>query len=55
MTQITSLERQITAIETNIKLGKAKNVFAAKNKVVNLKAQLVATKRASYWNQYLSK
>jgi len=55
MTQITNLERQITAIETNIKLGKAKNVFAAKNKVINLKAQLVTTKRASYWNEFLTK
>jgi hypothetical protein len=55
MTQITNLERQINAIERSIKDGKAKNVFAAKNKVINLKAQLVATRRAGYWSDYLSR
>lgn len=55
MTQITNLERQITAIENNIKQGKAKNVYAAKNKVANLKAQLVATRRANYWNEFLTR
>ena len=55
MTQINNLEKQIAAIEKNIRLGKAKNKFAAANKIINLKAQLVATRRANYWNEYLTK
>lgn len=55
MTQTTNLKRQISAIERNIAQGKAKNVFAAKNKVINLKAQLESTRRASYWMQHLSR
>jgi hypothetical protein len=55
MTQLTNLERQIAAIENSLKIGKAKNIYAARNKVVNLKAQLVATRRASYWNEFLTR
>jgi hypothetical protein len=51
MTQITNLEKQIAAIERNIRLGKCKNPYAANNKVINLKAQLIATRRADYWNR----
>jgi hypothetical protein len=55
MTQVTNLEKQIAAIERNIKLGKAANIYAATNKVINLKAQLVATKRAAMWSNFLAR
>jgi len=55
MTQLTNLERQIAAIEKNVKLGKAKNIYAANNKIINLKAQLAATRKANIWKEFLAK
>lgn len=49
------LERQIAAIESKLKQGKAKNPFAAKNKIINLKAQLAAQNKAKYWAEWVSK
>jgi hypothetical protein len=54
MSQIITLERQIAAIKRNIFLGKAKNMFAAEQKVSNLIAQLAATKKAYYISEWLS-
>jgi hypothetical protein len=54
MSQIITLERQIAAIKRNIFLGKAKNMFAAEQKVSNLIAQLAATKKAYYISDWLS-
>ena len=50
-----NLERQIAAIENKIKTGKAKNVFAAKNKVINLKHELAAKNKAMYWFDWMAK
>lgn len=51
----TNLERQITVIEAKIKNGKTKNVFAAKNKVINLKHELAAKNRARYWMDWIGR
>jgi hypothetical protein len=50
-----NLEKQIAILECQIKNNKTKNPYAVKNKINNLKAQLVATTRAAYWNQWLSR
>jgi hypothetical protein len=49
-----NIEKQIFAIELNIKNGKVKNLFAAQNKISNLKAMLAAQNKATYWNKWLS-
>lgn len=48
---IYSLETQIKRIEINILKGKAKNIFAAKNKIKSLKKRLNTIKQHQYLAQ----
>jgi hypothetical protein len=50
-----NLERQIAAIESNLRQGKVKNVYAAQNKINNLKAYLAAQNKANYWSQWMAR
>lgn len=48
------LKKQIYAINKAILEGKVKNVYAARNKVNNLKIRLETYQRAKQWQEYLS-
>ena len=46
---------QIKSIELKIKQGKINNVYAAKNKLSQLKSKLAAQQKAMYWFEWLAK
>lgn len=55
MEKITKLHYQITAINTRIKQGKVKNVFAAKNKIKSLQMKVAELQRENNWNTFLAR
>ena len=52
--KILQLKAQIAAIENNIKQGKAKNIFAASNKVRTLKLELMKEESRVKFENYLA-
>ena len=49
------LAAQIAAIENVIKSGKCKNIYAAKAKIVKLKAAYLKQQEISKYNDFLSR
>lgn len=55
MEKIIKLQYQITAINTRIKQGKVKNVFAAKNKIKSLQIKVSELQSQHNWNSFLAR
>jgi hypothetical protein len=54
MQNINKIKSQIKALNSRLKEGKVKNVYAVKNKIENLKNDLKIEMDNHYWENYLS-